>query len=71
MTKHYLVSVVDKTDRSTTCISFAEKNAAVISLNITVGYKNTNTIKEGSWSILASGHVSRVMNCHYNENVSG
>ncbi|XP_065905012.1 protein wntless-like [Dysidea avara] len=45
-----------------------EKNAAVISLNITVGYKNTNTIKEGSWSILASGHVSRVMNCHYNEN---
>ena len=42
----------------------------MVRFNITIGYKNTGTIKEGSWSVLASGHVSRVMDCRYNQNVS-
>lgn len=51
-------------------VLYIEHDAAFISFNITVGYKDTSRMKKGKWSILAKGHVSRMMTCQYNEWVS-
>ena len=54
----------------TVYVLYIEYDAAVINFNITVGYKDTSSIRKGKWSVLAKGHVSRVMTCHHNEWVS-
>ena len=54
----------------TVYVLYTEYDAAVINFNITVGYKDTSSIKKGKWSVLAKGHVSRVMTCQHNEWVS-
>ena len=51
-------------------VLYIEHDAAVISFNITIGYKDTSSFKKGKWSILAEGHVSRVMTCTHNDWVS-
>ena len=51
-------------------VLYIEHDAAFISFNITIGYKDTSSIKKGKWSTLATGHVSRVMTCKHNEWVS-
>lgn len=56
---------------TTVCVVlYIEYDAAVISFNITVGYKDTPSIKKGKWSVLSKGHVSRVMTCTHNDWVS-
>ena len=56
---------------ATVCVVlYIEYDAAVISFNITVGYKDTSTVKKGKWSMLNKGHVSRVMTCAHNNWVS-
>ena len=52
-------------------VHYIEHDAGVITFNITVGYKDSSNMKRGKWSVLAKGHVSRVMTCQHNEWVSG
>ena len=52
-------------------VLYIEHDAGVINFNITVGYKDASNIQQGKWTVLAKGHVSRVMTCQHNEWVSG